>query len=369
MSMTEIIGLYPLKGNGGIASWTRTFLKAFPDSEFIIHPVDIAPEIDFSLYKGMDRLLYGFKAYLDSMKGLKIALKKYPSAKIMHTTTSGGGGVFRDNAVVKLCHKHGLKCVMHCRFGSIRELFESNSIIGRKFRDNIRLFDEVWVLDSRSLEFLQSQESIADKFFLTPNSIVVPSECELSPKSYRSISFVGNVLPTKGIIELVTAVKQIEGAMTLSIAGPANPNMVEAMKNTAGNEWGKHILYKGKLSNDEAVGLVKKSDIVALPTYYPGEAFPISIIEAMSQGKLVVSCPRAAIPDMLTGLDGSRCGILVEPESSEAIRSSLIWILGHKEECDQMCAKAYEKVKSCYDAIVVYELYRSLFKKLTNGIV
>lgn len=367
--MTEIFGLYPLQGNGGIASWTKKFLVTFPDSEYTIHPVNIAPSKDFSLYKGFDRLYYGFKAYLDSVRGLKKALKEHPSAKIMHTTTSAGGGVFRDNAAVKLCHKHGLKCVMHCRFGSIKELYESNSLVGRKFRENIQLYDQIWVLDRRSLNFLQSQESIAHKIHLTPNSIIVPPQCNLNPKNFQKVCFVGNVLPTKGIIELVTAVKELNGAMTLAIAGPANPVMLEQLKNVAGEAWESFINYKGKLPNDEAVELVKQSDIIALPTYYPGEAFPISIIEAMSRGKLVVSCPRAAIPDMLTDMNGDCCGILVEPESSQSLKDGLQWVLEHKEECDKMCAKAYEKVKSCYDTSVVYELYRSLFKELTNGAV
>lgn len=367
--MNEIIGLYPLKGNGGIASWTKNFLKSFPNNEFVIHPVNTAPGKDFSLYKGMDRLYYGFKAYVDSIKGLKKALKENPSAKIMHTTTSAGGGVFRDNAAVRICHKHGLKCVMHCRFGSIKELYENDSIVGRKFRENIKLFDQVWVLDRRSLEFLQSQKSIAHKIHLTPNSIIVPSDCELEPKDYKKLSFVGNVLPTKGIVELVTAIKGLGGAMALTIAGPANPVILEHLKNVAGEAWGDYINYKGKLPNDEAVELVKQSDIIALPTYYPGEAFPISIIEAMSRGKLVISCPRAAIPDMLTDVDGNRCGVLVEPMSSDAIKNGLLWILNHKELSDEMCAKAYEKVKECYDTSVVYELYRGLFKELIDGTI
>ena len=365
--MTEIIGLYPMQGNGGIASWTKKFLKTFPDTEYEIHPVNIAPSKDFSLYKGLDRFYYGFKSYLDSKRGLKAALKSYTSAAIMHTTTSAGGGVFRDNAAVKLCHKHGLKCVMHCRFGSIKELYESDTILGRIFRENIKLFDQTWVLDRRSLEFLQSQKSIAHKIHLTPNSIVVPQECDLKPKMYDKVCFVGNVLPTKGIMELVTAVRAIGGTTRLTIAGPASPSMLETLKKEAGESWGTYITYMGKLPNDEAVALVKESDIVALPTYYPGEAFPISIIEAMSRGKLVISCPRAAIPDMLTDVDGNRCGILVKPQSSDALKDGLLWALEHKKECDSMCAKAYEKVMASYDTSVIYELYRCLFKQLTDG--
>ena len=105
-------------------------------------------------------------------------------------------------------------------------------------------------------------------------------------------------------------------------------------------------------------------DIVALPTYYHSEAFPISIIEAMSLSKLLISCNQAAVPDMLTSLDGSPCGLLVEKKSSDAIVDAINWCQTHKEEADTMCKKAYEKVFACYRKEVVYELYKTHYKEL-----
>ena len=105
-------------------------------------------------------------------------------------------------------------------------------------------------------------------------------------------------------------------------------------------------------------------DIVALPTYYPWEAFPISIIEAMSLTKMVISCPRAAIPDMLTDLDGNPCGILVPEKSVDGIVDAIMWCQTHKKEADKMCQKAYEKVYNCYRKEVVYKLYRENYRRL-----
>ena len=39
----KIIGLFPLTGNGGIASWTKKFIKTFPDENYQFSFVDIAP--------------------------------------------------------------------------------------------------------------------------------------------------------------------------------------------------------------------------------------------------------------------------------------------------------------------------------------
>ena len=81
-------------------------------------------------------------------------------------------------------------------------------------------------------------------------------------------------------------------------------------------------------------------DILALPTYYASEAFPISILEAMSLTKMVISCPRAAIKDMLTDLDGNPCGMLVEPKSTDAIINAINWCQTHRKEADLMCQKS-----------------------------
>lgn len=81
-------------------------------------------------------------------------------------------------------------------------------------------------------------------------------------------------------------------------------------------------------------------------------------------GKLVISTPRAAIPDMLTATDGSRCGIIVDEQNVEQLTEAINWAYTHNAEADELCKKAYEKVYNSYRTEVVYELYRSLYRKL-----
>ena len=119
-------------------------------------------------------------------------------------------------------------------------------------------------------------------------------------------------------------------------------------------QWEQKIFYYGKLENQQAVRFLKEMDTLILPTYFPGEAFPISILEAMSYGKLVIATPRAAIADMLTALDGTHCGILIHEKSVENIVKSIEWAIENKILADEMCIKAYEKVWSSYRTDVVY---------------
>lgn len=359
--MVNILGLFPLSGNGGIASWTKKFLATFPNEEFKIYPVSSSPPPRTGQEGIIKRTLSGLKALKRILGEVEYVMKTH-NIDILHTTTSGSIGSFRDICVARLCKKFGIKSIMHCRYGCITEDYNSKGIVGLLLRKSMSLYDQIWVLDSRSYNTLKNIPSLAQKVYLTPNSIEVNEPINPSPKDYKRIAFIGNLIPTKGLYELVEACTRTE--VQLDVIGPGAEDVVKKIIQLAGDKLNKNIYIHGKLPNPEAVKFMHEVDIVALPTYYPWEAFPISIIEAMSLTKMVISCPRAAVKDMLTDLEGKPCGMLVEPKSVDAIIDAINWCQKHKTESDTMCCKAYEKVYTCYRKEVVYDLYRTHYRDL-----
>lgn len=359
--MVNILGLFPLTGNGGIASWTKKFLATFPDDEYKIYPVSSSPKPRIGKEGVLERSFSGFTALNRILKEVEQTMKKH-KIDMLHTTTSGSLGSYRDIRVAKLCKKYGIKSIMHCRYGCITEDYQSKGLVGVLLRRSMSLFDQIWVLDSRSYNALKGIPTLSDKVHLTPNSIDVNEPMNIAPKDYKRVAFIGNLIPTKGLYELVEACTRTE--VRLDVIGPGADEVVTKIKDLAGDKLNKSIFIHGKLPNPEAVKFMHDVDVVALPTYYPWEAFPISIIEAMSLSKMVISCPRAAVKDMLTDLEGKPCGMLVAPKSADAIVEAIEWLQSHKAEADEMCKKAYEKVYTCYRKEVVYDLYRTLYKEL-----
>ena len=356
----NIIGLFPLTGNGGIASWTKKYLATFPDNEYHIFPVNVSPDgrHDHGFYR---RIISSFRASRRIKKELKRIIKSQ-KVDILHTTTSGNLGSLRDIMVARLCRKHGIKTIMHCRYGCIPEDYNKKNLIGWLLRKSTSLFDQIWVLDNRTYQFLRSIKSLSDKVFLTPNSIEVKEALDSKPKEYQRIAFIGNLIPTKGLYELTEAA--MKSNVRLDIIGPGPEEVVKHLKGIIGDNLGKTGFIHGRLPNPDAVKFMHEVDIIALPTYYPSEAFPISILEAMSLTKMVISCPRAAVPDMLTDMDGNPCGMLVPEKSVQGIVDAINWCQTHKDEADNMCRKAYEKVYYCYRTDVVYDIYRSNYTRL-----
>ena len=363
--MNNILLIAPRLGNGGIQSWTKKILKVFSNEAFHLTHVNVGRRrsIQGGIPSKFSRSIDGMLDMIDVYKETKKALKSR-HYDIMHTTTSGNLGVLRDFILNRLCHRCGVKTVLHCHFGCIKEEYYSAGFWGRIIRKTMREFDQVWVLDSHSEKALNEDSKMQGRVFLTPNPIEVPQDCDLSPKTYKRIAFVGNLIPSKGLYELISAVVKHEKDIELLIVGPGRESVIKTIEEIAGNKLNNQIKILGKLPNEEAVELMKTVDIIALPTYFPAEAFPISILEAMSRGKLVISCPRAAVPDMLTALDGSKCGILVREKSVDDIVDVLRWCQENKEEADKLCKKAYEKVYTAYRMDVIYELYRNLYRKL-----
>lgn len=363
--MNKVLLLAPLFGNGGIASWTKKFIKSFPNEEFCLFPVSVVATAKNLQANVFVRLLRGIEDSKMIFKSLDSTVKENPDIKILHTTTSGSLGSFRDIKVAKWCKNRNVKCVMHCRYGCIPQILKGGGWKRWIMLKSMDAFDHVWVLDRNSFAALREIPELKDKVHITPNSYPVEANKEIKPKTFKKYVFMANLFPTKGFFELIEAFKKVKFQDTeLHILGSGPDNVVKSLKDACGDLLGNRIIYHGKLPNDEAVELLSEMDSLVLPTYYPGEAFPISILEAMSNGKLVISTPRAAIPDMLTATDGSRCGIIVDEQNVEQLTEAINWAYTHNAEADELCKKAYEKVYNSYRTEVVYELYRSFYREL-----
>ncbi len=352
----HVILLTPLTGNGGIASWSKNYCKIFTSDTFDIIPIDRGFEHG-SLINRIIVLLRVLR---------KVRRKKKAGIAIIHTTTSGGVfGTFRDYIVAKFFTDKHCKTIMHCHYGNVTEDIKKR-FYGKFLHKTMALYDEIWVLDSRSEHTLQTFQNLKGKVCLIPNCIEVSENVDLSPKKYESIAFIGNLIPEKGLYELVEAVIGCNENITLYIVGKGMPAVEERLHKMIGLDKEGKIHLIGQLQNDKAVEFMKNVDMVALPSYMGKEAFPISILEAMSLGKLVISTHRAAISDMLTALDGSECGIFVREKSIDDIVHAIRYCVHNKSEADKICAKAYEKVYNAYRNEIVYLEYEKHYKKLSD---
>ncbi len=114
--------------------------------------------------------------------------------------------------------------------------------------------------------------------------------------------YFSNIMKSKGIIYLLQAYEQILAKyeyVELHIAGIAMKDYIDSKKSISQefsllfekikNQYPGKIIYHGNYVGDKKRNLLWDSDVFILPTFYPSEAVPLSILEAMRAGNYIIT--------------------------------------------------------------------------------
>lgn len=124
----------------------------------------------------------------------------------------------------------------------------------------------------------------------------------------KHILYLSNMISTKGYLEVLKLAKYDTGGhFYYDFAGKFYSKSDEAnFKNyIIKNHMQDRVVYHGIVMGNDKMELLKAGYIFMLPTWYPKEGQPISILEAMGNGLAIVSTKHAGIPDIVeNGVNG-----------------------------------------------------------------
>lgn len=134
--------------------------------------------------------------------------------------------------------------------------------------------------------------------------------------------FVGNIIKSKGISDLITATKLLtnkEYKVFLDVVGTGSdvPKLKKLIKKLDLDE---RVKFKGYIPLENGLfEIYRNSDIFILPTYYP-EGFPRVILEAWASSLPVVTCNTGGISTLVkNGING----LIVPPGSPQKIAQAI----------------------------------------------
>lgn len=120
--------------------------------------------------------------------------------------------------------------------------------------------------------------------------------------------FLSNLLAGKGYLELANALAQMDpkfrakfqvdfaGGFSSAVSENEFRNIVQAIP---------EVTYHGSVKGDAKASLLSQAHVFCLPTYYPYEGQPISILEAYASGAAVITTDHSGIFDTFTdGVNG-----------------------------------------------------------------
>lgn len=345
---------------GGIAHWAQMLLRyAESRPEVRFHVVDIAPRWrtihDLSVWK---RAVGGGAQLLRDVARFSWTLaRKRPH--VVHLTTSGQLALVRDVVLGAIARLFRVPVAYHLRFGRVPEIAAAGTREWRLLRRAMAGATRVISIDSATEAAIRAHaaEVAVERI---PNC-VDPAELPRAPAArpaIRTAMYLGWVVPTKGISELVDAWARLApSGWRLVVAGPCEAGYREdlASRRVPGVE------FPGELAHAEAMRQLAASDVFVLPSYTEG--FPNVVLEAMTLGKAIVATSVGAIPEMLAG----GAGITVEPRNVGELAAALGRVIGDEQLRLQLGRRARERAIAEYSIEAVFERYRRSWREIEEG--
>lgn len=154
-------------------------------------------------------------------------------------------------------------------------------------------------------------------------------------------------------VEVVYCLKQNGINVLLCMVGPRKDISFEQTQKLA-QELNVEVTFTGKLSKHEWISLSNDYDIFINTTNFDNT--PVSLIEAMALGMLIVSTNVGGIPFLI---DNEKTGILVNPNSKNEMIAAIESLLSSPEKAQKLSQNARKKAES-FDWEVVKEQWKTL---------
>ena len=165
-------------------------------------------------------------------------------------------------------------------------------------------------------------------------------------KAEIKIIFLSNIIEEKGLHILMDAVDEIKSELgnqiSVKIAGKflcRNDYECRILKQINDNS---HFTYLGTCSSDQIRRLFADSDIFALPSYYPTETAPLSILEAQAGGCLVLATTQGYISEIVP----QEYKFLAKPNDKISLKNMLLDIITDREQAVTELMRSRELIGS-----------------------
>lgn len=360
----QLPGIIP----GGINVWANNILKYRETVESDINVIPVS--FDRRNYVSVDsnivkRMYLGVKEYFSAIKD---AIGKMDSEKpeVMHVCTSASISLTKDIILVNAARKRHIKSIVHFHFGRIQELARKQNWEWKLVKRIVHTADAIVTMDMKSYQTLTGLGYKNIHYCPNPLSMAVMSQIQKEKSIVERIPgkllFVGHVLPSKGVYELMNACKQFDG-IELHIIGKAEePVRSELLQMASEKDGGTWLKMRGEIPHDEVLREMMSAVAFVFPSYTEG--FPNVILEAMACGCPIVTTTVGAIPEMLDIEHGFNHGICVAPQNAHAFAEGLRKMISDPSYASACAEKAEKRVNEMYAVPVVWEQLSNIWRNV-----
>jgi|WetSurMetagenome_2_1015567.scaffolds.fasta_scaffold54435_2 glycosyltransferase involved in cell wall biosynthesis len=352
---------------GGIASVTDNlvnFLKTTPkEIELIVYN----NTHHFRPVTSESFLIRMFTGILNSLKTYwkvsKIIRKEVPD--VLHLASSASLALFKDYLIIKAANRKRVPVVMHWHLGRIPSMKDKHNWEWRILKTVIQKSACSIVIDHKSLN------TLVEEGFRQVVQISNPLALDIEKKAREFMGinrlrqkdrliFVGHIIKSKGVVELMEACSQIDQISELIMIGPCQKETRDTLIKVAKNrDDGKWLCFTGQLNQDQVLEYMAQSPILVLPSYTEG--FPMVIIEAMAMGCAVIATDVGEIPDILAINTRLPCGICIPVQNMERLKDAIDSLIRDQNTLETFSKRGVDRVLMNYTMEKIYKKYRTVW--------
>ena len=236
------------------------------------------------------------------------------------------------NAINKIFHRKLHYVVIG---GWLNELLDEH----KKIEAELKAFTGIYVetnamksaLCNRGFYNVEVMPNFKDIKILSEDELVYNTEMP-----YRLCTF-SRVMKEKGIEAAVEAVKKVNSeqgkiVFTLDIYGQIDSEQAEWFEELK-SRFPEYVNYKGIVPFEKSVDTIKEYYALLFPTYYEGEGFAGTLLDAMAAGVPAIVSDWKYNKEIVVEYE---TGILVEPRSVDSLVNALSWLVGNEDKVKMM---------------------------------
>lgn len=277
--------------------------------------------------------------------------------KIVHIHGAKEGSILRKFFMCFIAKKiFRKKIIFHIHAGAFDEYYERGSRFYKYIcRFVVNNAEALVVLSERWNEFFAKNFKVK-KLIVIKNPVEHKQAAVVKKTSGPAVTtflFLGRIADHKGIFDLVNLVvaeqNALRGKCKFLIGGNHEVDRLKKAITDGGIE--DLAEYIGWVQNDEKHRFFSICDYFILPTYE--EAMPMTILEAFSYGKPVITTPVGSIPEVV---EHNKNGILFKPGDIQKLKEIILTAINDRSAYDCMRKNAMNSAESYYPESIKNEL-------------
>jgi glycosyltransferase involved in cell wall biosynthesis len=276
-------------------------------------------------------------------------------------------GFVRDAVMIWFARLMGHRVVAHLKGGNYDGFYAAQGRLLRFcVRATLRRVHRLLVLGERLRAMYDFEPALSPRIRVVPNGLPEAGEPDTRAKTLPAagearLLFLSNLIESKGWLDVLEAVRLLRDRYGRTgvrcdfhgefLTNPADDVRVESAEQAralfesfvAEHGLQAQAVWHGSVSGAAKRAALAGAHVFVLPTRYSNEGQPVSIIEAMAYGNVVVSTDYRAIPDLV---DDGATGVLVPYGDPAALAAALDRLLGDPARYAEMSRAAVARFRA-----------------------